>query len=107
MTPKQKKRLNEFHDQYSQAEQRFQMAIQTVQGAQMDLQSKRVRFESAVEFVGGAGATWTRNDDDGVVVLEAADKPPTPEPVAQNGAGTPVPHHNREARRTAKKALGK
>src|SRR6059036_96668 len=105
MTPKQKKRLNEFHDEYRQAEQRMQMAIQTLQGAQGDLQSKRLRFESAVEFVGGAGATWTHNADDGVVVLEAGAKPPTSEPVAQNGDGATVPRHNREARRAAKRSL--
>ena len=29
MTPKQKKRLTEFHDEYRQAEQRMQMAMQT------------------------------------------------------------------------------
>ncbi len=106
MTPKQKKRLNEFYAEARQAEQRMQMAVQTVQGAQADMLAKKTRFEAAVEFVGGAGATWTHNTDDGVVVLEAAKAPP-PEPVAQNGAGTSVPHHNREARRTAKKALGK
>src|SRR6266568_5315029 len=100
MTPKQKKRLNEFHDQYQQAEARLQMAIQTLRGAQEQVTATRQRFESVVEFVGGAGATWTHNADDGVVILEAAKAPP-PEPVAQNGAGTSVPHHNREARRTA------
>ena len=106
MTPKQKKRLTEFHDEYRQAEQRLQMAIQTIQGAQVDLQSKRTRFESAVEFIGGSGATWTHSPEDGVVVLEA-ETPPTTESVAENGAATPVPHHNRDARRAAKKALGK
>jgi hypothetical protein len=107
VTPKQRKRLNQFHDEMKQAEQRMQMAIQTLQGAQADMQSKRMRFESTVEFVGGRGATWTHNADDGVVILEAAEKPPTSEAVAQNGAGTPVLHHNRETRRAAKKALGK
>ena len=106
MTPKQKKRLTEFHDEYRQAEQRLQMAIQTIQGAQVDLQSKRTRFESAVEFIGGSGATWTHSPEDGVVVLEA-ETSPTTESVAENGAATPVPHHNRDTRRAAKKALGK
>lgn len=107
MNAKQKKRLDQFHDEMQRAEQRMQMAIQTIQGAQNDLQTKRARFESAVEFIGGTGATWTHNPEDGVVILEAAEKPPTPEPVAKNGAGTPVSHHNHETRRAAKKALGK
>jgi|SRR5205809_6352077 len=106
MTPKQKKRLTEFHDEYRQAEQRLQMAIQTIQGAQVDLQSKRTRFESAVEFIGGSGATWTHSPEDGVVVLEA-ETPPTTESVAENGAAKPIQHHNRDARRAAKKALGR
>ncbi|MFI4977547.1 MAG: hypothetical protein ACHQC8_02550 [Solirubrobacterales bacterium] len=104
MTSKQQKRLTQFHDEYKQTEQRLQMAIQTLQGAQADLQSKRMRFEAAVEFVGGPGATWTYNPDDGVVVLEAGAKSPTPEPVAQNGAPALLP--NRAARRKAGKMLG-
>lgn len=104
MNSKQRRRLNQFYEEYKQAEARLQMAIQTFQGAQNDLQSKRVRFESAIEFVGGVGATWTFQPEEGVVVLEAGETPPEAEKQAQNGAPKLLP--NRAARRAAKKALG-
>lgn len=104
MTPKQQKRLDTMHDEFKEAEARFQMALQTFQGAQVAYQTKKIRFESAIEFIGGLGATWTFNPEDGVAITEALVGGVQ---VLENGQGASVPHHNHETRRAAKKALGK
>jgi hypothetical protein len=106
MNAKQRKRLNEFYADMTTAEARREMAVQTLKGAQNDLQAKTLRFQAAVEFIAGAGATWTHSAEEGVQIVEASAEPAA---VATNGASHEAPVvllPNRATRRKAGKELG-
>jgi len=91
------------------AQQRLTMAQQSLHGAEKDATAKQARFEGAVELLGGKTAKWTFSPDDGVSVTERPEIEDESE-LASNGqppTDLSVVTSNRQARRAAKKALGK
>lgn len=59
--------LQQFYKDWKAAQQRFEMAQQTLAGAQNDAVLKEARFKGAAELVYGADATYEYSEAGGLV----------------------------------------
>lgn len=58
--------LLQFFKDWRQAQQRLEMAAQTLAGAQADVLTKEARFKGAAELVYGLDATWEYSEQTGL-----------------------------------------
>lgn len=61
-TKRAPKRLTQMYIEWQQAQQRMQMALQTLTGAQQDTLDKEVRFKAEARLRYGSDATWEYTD---------------------------------------------
>lgn len=97
-------RLTRMYRDWQQAEQRKQMAQQTLEGATAEALVREAKFKGAVDFIGGPGATWEYSvEHERVLVTEG---PPEREPIKPKTDGRQVVLNGKMSARQMKAVMG-